>query len=457
VSIDHPILAHITAKLVQYQQLALAIPIKRWVIAYSGGQDSTVLLHAVVSANQLVDNPLPIVALHVNHQLSKNAEAWECHCQQYAGELGVSWVTQMVDVKVAGKGTEAAARDARYRIFESYLKEGDGLLFGHHQNDQAETVLLRVFRGAGVRGLGAMPEWRPIAGAMLFRPLLTITQSAIQAYAQQARLTWVDDESNSQDDYDRNFLRNRIIPLLCQRWPMLVRQLSALAERMKQTDGLLNELAAEDLQRVDLQSARTGQSVDLGALSLLSLARKHNVIRHWCTSLHYALPDSCHLSQIEQQFFSGHVPLSSACVSWTDVEVRQFAGRLYLMRTLSVGGGLEGPLRWACDGALFLGEGRSLQLVQEDKIGLRIPKPPADRPYYIRWRQGGERCTPVQRQHSQTVKKLLQEFGLETWLRNRVPLIYAGDDLVAVGDLWLNKGYEVDDLDTSVLISWGAE
>ncbi|MFT5419582.1 MAG: tRNA(Ile)-lysidine synthase [Candidatus Endobugula sp.] len=445
---DHSILAHITEKM-----SPLPKSVKRWVVAYSGGIDSTVLLHALAECNRRSAQPLVVVALHINHQLSVDAADWQQHCEQVATTLGVEFFTKSVAVQLAGKGAEAAAREARYAVFENFLQEDDALLFGHHQQDQAETLLLRLFRGAGVRGLMAMPESRAIGRGNLLRPLLTVTKADIQSYAQQHQLQWVDDESNAQDDYDRNYLRNRIVPLLRTRWPALDAQLLKTSARMQQANTLLNEVAAEDLLALDAQAARVGFSVDFKKLNQLSHVRKMNFLRYWCESVAYPLPDADQLAQIEQQFFSRSALLSSACVSWANRELRQFAGRLYLMPALSKFTAAELIVEWDCLESLPLGDAGLLQLVNtaETNSGLVLKQ----QAYQIRWRQGGERSTPSQRQHSQTVKKLLQEYGLETWLRDRVPLIYCGDDLVAVGDLWVNKGYETEDTEASVLFRWG--
>jgi tRNA(Ile)-lysidine synthase len=442
---DHSILAHIPEKLSQSPT-----SIQRWVVAYSGGIDSMVLLHGIVALNKQSPKPLPVVALHINHQLSPDADQWQQHCQQTAIALGVEYVARSVQVQSSGKGIEAAARDARYAVFDDFLQVGDGLLLGHHQQDQAETLLLRLFRGAGVRGLMAMPASRDIARGILLRPLLAVTKASIQSYAQEYQLEWVEDESNEQDDYDRNFLRNRILPLLRSRWTALDTQLFKTTQRMQEVNGLLDEVAAEDLLVLDQQKARTGFSLDFKKIRRLSIARKNNVLRHWCECLAYPVPGADQLEQIEQQFFGRTAVLSSACVSWANVELRQFSGRLYLLKALPRFDASEVMIDWNACASLPLDNAGGLQIVENGEKGLWLKQ----QAYQIRWRKGGERCTPVQRQHSQTVKKLLQEFGLETWLRDRVPLIYCGECLVAVGDLWVNKGYEVDDHNGAVLIRW---
>jgi len=302
---------------------------------------------------------------------------------------------------------------------------------------------------------------------MLLRPFLDTRREDIECYAREHQLQWVDDDSNVYERYDRNYLRHQVLPVLKQRWPGVEGQLSATAVRMREADQLLEQLAQSDLQQLNVQMARCGSSLDLGQLvtlispeaSLLnqglSDARVNNLLRYWCFSMGYPLPQSEHLEHIKSQFLNGNHLASSACVSWKQTECRQFGGRLYLMSTLPKFTEPNSVLKWNMETSLSLGVAGALHWVdvdQQDNSALRLVK----RPYTIRWRQGGERCTPSHRQRSQTVKKLLQEYGLETWLRGRVPLIYMGTELVAVGDLWVNKGYEAPSETTGLLWQLGA-
>lgn len=442
---DHSILAHLTEKLSQ-----IPSEVSRWVVAYSGGVDSTVLLHSLVTCNQQAQKPRPIIALHINHQLSPDADQWQQHTQASAAALGVEYYAQSVTVASSGKGLEAAARDLRYDFFESFLQAGDALLLGHHQQDQTETLLLRLFRGAGVRGLTAMPESRPVGSGVLIRPFLSLPKSTILDYAKTHQLSWVEDESNGDDYYARNFLRNRVLPSLRERWSAVDEQLTKTAGRMQEAQTLLDEVAEADMQQADLRAERTGFSVSYIAISQLSPARRNNCLRYWCGQQGFPVPDADQLTEIADQFFGRSSLLSSACVSWATVELRQFSGRLYLLPTLPQFFDAQTVVEWDGCSSISLGEAGSLNVCAEAERGIKLPLGT----YQIRWRQGGERCTPAQRQHSQTVKKLLQEYALETWLRDRVPLIYSGDELVAVGDLWVNKGVDVTDDQPFVGIYW---
>ncbi len=188
-----------------------------WLLAYSGGLDSSVLLHAAsVVAHQ---RGIGLRALHINHQLSEHAQRWQMHCEQQCAQLGVECLSVVVDVVNVGEGLEAAARAARYAVFSEQLRDQEQLLLAHHLDDQAETLLLRLMRGAGPAGLGAMQATRALAAGTLNRPLLALARASLETYAAQHTLSWVEDESNASLNFDRNFLRHQIMPQLQQRWP----------------------------------------------------------------------------------------------------------------------------------------------------------------------------------------------------------------------------------------------
>lgn len=442
------ILAHISEKLLSYQQANPTV--KRWVVAYSGGVDSTVLLHTIHQVNQQLSKPCAVVAVHINHQLSPSSSAWQYHCEQFSQTLNIDFYTQSVEVKNTGQGVEAAARYARYAIFESFLEEGDCLLLGQHQQDQAETLLLRLLRGAGVRGLSAMSSQRRLGDHDLLRPLLSVDKKVLVDYANENQLSWVEDESNIQDTYDRNFLRQHIFPRLQERWATVNQQLSDTTLRMQQADALLTEVAQDDFKTLYKREERWGTSIDFSKIATLSVARRNNVLRYWCEQYDFPVLEESHLEQIQQQFFVGSALLSSACVSWKGCELRQFNGRLYMMASLPIFSDSKKVMQWAVDTSLSMGAPGELEIKENREEGLLLPK----LNYEVRWRQGGERCTPVGRQHSQTVKKLLQEYGLEAWLRDRIPLLYCDNELAAVGDLWVNKGFSPKAGQHAIRFSW---
>ncbi len=265
-----------------------------WHIAFSGGLDSTVLLHLLASLANTQTLP-PLRAVHVHHGLQAAADAWPAHCQAVCDSLGVPLRLMRVQVR-PGASLERAARDARYQAFMQAMGAGEVLFTGQHRDDQAETLLFRLLRGAGVRGLAAMPEHRPLAQGHLVRPLLAFSRSELEAYAQQHQLHWIEDPSNVDPRFSRNYLRHRVLPSLTERWPQAITQLARTAEHMAEAQGLLDELAQMDLQRAGQPSAFPWlplPSLALEPLRQLSDARQRNVLRYWLTPL-TRLPDSDH-------------------------------------------------------------------------------------------------------------------------------------------------------------------
>jgi tRNA(Ile)-lysidine synthase len=407
---------------------AITSPSAIWWIGFSGGLDSTVLLHALVQ----LQLPVQLRALHINHQISPNADAWQIQCADFCARYSIPFHAEKVRVQNTGKGIEDAARAARYSVFEKNLAPGDCLLTAHHANDQAETLLLRLMRGTGPRGLAAMAAERALGAGLLARPLLHFTRTELEAYAQVHQLSWVDDESNLDDDYDRNFLRNQVMPLLHSRWPEFKRKWQQTAELCAQQEMVIEEIAREDLVRAAPLAERVGQSIELDALLGLSPARKQNVLRYWLRLINHTTPEQLHWRQIEQQIFGGREDAQTR-VSWGNVALHTYRERLYAL-----------PLQLP-----------ELELQFELRVGDVKSRLKTDLPdLHIRYRAGSERCKPVGRAHSQTLKKLLQEYELEPWLRDKVPLVFSGDDLVAVGDLWVCAEFVAADDEAGFALVW---
>jgi tRNA(Ile)-lysidine synthase len=408
--------------------------VSRLWVAFSGGLDSTVLLHALASLKLAT----PVLALHVNHQISPYANAWQEQCAASCRALQVEFHTETVALDICGRGVEDAAREARYAVFERYLKAGDLLLMAHHADDQAETVLLRLLRGAGPRGLAAMAQKRALGAGQLYRPLLNFTRAELHAYASSQQLCWIDDESNFDTHYDRNFLRQKVIPLLQNRWPTLPRQLQQTARLCADTEQLLVEFAAADLAQSDTRVERLGQSISLAALEQFSSARRHNVLRHWLRLQELDIPEQQHLVQFEQQLVNSRAD-AEAVVEWGETKLQTYRSRLYAMPRARAKYPLK-PQQIALSGQtseiLLPGNGHLQFVCQESSQSSSLLRTDLEN-LTVRWRQGGERCQPAGRAHSQTLKRLLQEYGLEPWWREQLPLIYCGDSLAAVGDLWV--------------------
>lgn len=267
-----------------------------WRIAFSGGLDSTVLLHLLVTLSQRQPLP-PLSALHVHHGLQAVAEAWPDHCRSVCAALGVPLDVVAVQVR-PGPSVERAAREARYAAFVAAIHRNEVLLTAQHRDDQAETLLFRLLRGAGVKGLAAMPAQRPLGQGHLLRPLLDVPRAELEAYARQHGLSWIEDPSNDDHRYARNYLRQRVFPVLAKQWPQASTTLARSAAHMGEAQGLLDDLAQIDLAQAATPGAFDWlglQSLALAPLRALSPARQRNALSHWLAPM-TLLPDTDHWS-----------------------------------------------------------------------------------------------------------------------------------------------------------------
>jgi tRNA(Ile)-lysidine synthase len=393
-----------------------------WHVAFSGGLDSTVLLHLLATLAKTEHLP-PLSAVHVHHGLQAAADAWSVHCQAVCDALGVPLRVIRVQVQ-PGASLERAAREARYQAFGQVTGAGELLLTGQHRDDQAETLLFRLLRGAGVRGLAAMPAQRALTDGYLVRPLLEATRAELEAYASEQQLTWIEDPSNADPRFSRNYLRHRVFPLLTERWPQAVNTMARTAEHLSEAQGLLDELAQMDLQAASQPSAfpwLTLPSLALGPLSTLSEARQRNALRHWLTAF-TRLPDSEH--------WAGWNTLRDAREDgqplWrlADGQLHRCAGRIWW---LPAGWSefSDAPLSWPYPE-------KALQLPGNGQLHFSGDAPPG--PLSVRYRQGGE-FMELPGRGRRDLKRLLNESGVPGLVRGRLPLLYRGQQLLAVPNL----------------------
>lgn len=390
-----------------------------WRVAFSGGLDSTVLLHILAQLASREALP-PISAIHVHHGLQAVADGWPDHCQRVCDTLAVPLQVMRVRVE-GGASLERAAREARYAAFAAALGAGECLLTGQHRDDQAETVLFRLFRGAGVRGLSGMAGSRPLAVGTLLRPLLDVSRAELERYARSHGLSWVDDPSNACDDYDRNYLRNQLLPGIVQRWPSAVETITRSAEHLAEADGLLGELAQNDLVSAGARNEYIGMqlpSLAIAALAELSEPRQRNALRQWLVPL-ARLPDSVH--------WAGWRDLRDAREDaepiWrlADGELRRAHGRLWWLASPWLGF-VPANQAWGDPSqALSLPHNGSLRFEGE----------PPEGPLEVRYRQGGEVMALVGR-GSRDLKRLLNEAAVPAFLRGRLPLLWRADELLGV-------------------------
>ena len=404
-------------------------------VGFSGGLDSTVLLHLLC---ELLP-PERITAVHIHHGLSENADDWQQHAKALCHSLGVRLISESVVVNETGAGLEAAAREARYTMFEKQLVKNGVLLLGHHADDQVETVLFRLLRGSGARGLSGIPQIRAVGTGHLIRPLLNKPKSSLQAYAQARQLSWIEDESNQQQQFDRNYLRNTVIPKLAQRWPDYVQGVMRSAEQSGQADQLADSVARADLALLDPRLERGGWSLDLARMVELEPLRQKNLLRYWPEIHGLAALGQTFIDEVISSLLSARED-SEPKVLRADLQLCRYRQRLYLLRRSGrAKADLGLCLFWSGDEPLVLPDGNLL--ITEPTLGEGLRLNNVER-LEVRFRQGGERCQPLGREHSNSLKKLLQEYGLEPWWRERVPLFYIDQHLVAVGNLWVCEGWQ---------------
>jgi tRNA(Ile)-lysidine synthetase, C-terminal domain len=320
-----------------------------------------------------------------------------------------------------GASLERAAREARYAAFTAALGEGDCLLTGQHRDDQAETVLFRLFRGAGVRGLSGMATTRPLGAGALLRPLLGMARAELEQYARDQGLSWVEDPSNARDDYDRNYLRNQVLPGILQRWPSVVDTIARSAEHLAEADGLLGELAQNDLISAGARTEYIGMqmpSLAIAALVELSEPRQRNALRHWLAPL-ARLPDTAHWAGWENL----RDAREDAEPIWrlADGELRRAHGRLWWLANPWLG--------FVPANQAWRDPSQSLSLPENGS--LRFEGQPPGGPLEIRYRQGGE-VMAVAGRGSRDLKRLLNEAAIPAFLRGRLPLLWRADELLGV-------------------------
>ncbi len=418
-----------------------------WWVAYSGGLDSQVLLHALAALRSHAVIP-PIRALHVHHGLQPEADAWAEQCRRYCEQQEIPLRVLPVTVAPArGESLEAVAREQRYRAFAEQMGAGDLLLTAHHQDDQAETVLLQLLRGSGLAGLAAMPACAAFGPGHHVRPLLGFARTQLAEYARAEGLSWVEDPSNRNRAFDRNYLRQEVIPLLARRWPSLGRTVSRTARHCAEAQRLIDGLAATDLA----QLPRKGNRLEVAGLAALPAPRARAVLRAWIRDCGLPLPDAAHLDRVLGEVVTAR-PDRNPVVRWPGAELRRFRGRLWLSPPLPAFDPAA-VLEWDGEAPLELPAGLGRLCVESGGGGI-AQQAWRDGKIRVHYRAGGERCRPVGQDMTRSLKKLFQERGIPPWLRERVPLITIDGELAAVGDLWLCRPFQAAAGEASVILRW---
>ena len=399
-------------------------------VGFSGGLDSSVLLHLLAQHPELRANDLR--AIHVHHGLHPKADAWAAHCQVFCASLDIPLVVARVQVIDTGDGPEAAARAARHAAFERELRDGGILALAHHRDDQAETFLLRALRGSGPDGLGAMRAWRAFGRGWLWRPLLAQPREALREYATLHKLRWIEDPSNADERFDRNYLRQRVLPLLHERWPQADAAFARSAALAAET--------ADALAPIDdaaLGTLADRDTLPAAALRALPSDARARLLRRWTQGLGLPPLPADGLRRIASELLPAAGDRTPH-YDWHGARIVQWRGRLHACRP-------QPPLPpdwetiWDGRAPLALPAGGELRLIGADAF---------DTPLRVHARRGGERILLPGRRHTHALKHVLQEQGVPPWERARLPLLSAADGtLLAAGerllaatlDAWLRE------------------
>jgi tRNA(Ile)-lysidine synthase len=417
------------------------------VIAYSGGVDSQVLLHALASIKKLTtvgaSVPSEITVCHVNHGLSANAKAWQAFAKEQCQQVNLPLKICQVNVQAQPQQSlEAQARDARYQALQSIYSEPSLIITGHHSDDQVETFLLALKRGSGLKGLSAMSAETKIATDYLIRPLLNVSRTEIVDYAKAHELTWVEDESNSDNRFDRNFIRNDIMPLLAKRWPSIANTINRSSEHCLAGQLLLDELAAEDFNNCK----NTAIALSVDSLVKLSTARFNNLIRYFLSENHCLMPSTEQVAQLRQQLNAADD--KNPAVKLGEQYLRRHKGTLYLTVDF------DDIQDWQTDVILtetdlfielpnHLGELGFIKAAfnEADEGSQQVIMPKKGQKVTVRFKHNNPKCLPDYRNHSRSLKKVLQELNIPPWQRKRVPFLYYDDVLVAAVGFFVCQDY----------------
>lgn len=422
---EAPIIEMVSAALDGSAAMALCV-------AFSGGPDSTALLHALAQLPEA--RGCGLRALHVDHGLYADSVEWVKRCADFCETLDVPLTAIRVQVDDArGEGVEAAARRARYAAFAANLDEGEWLALGHHRDDQVETVLLKLLRGAGPEGLGGMRALRPFARGFLWRPLLETPRESLRKYLADNALSHIDDPANADPRFARNVLRREITPRISRHWPHAEVSILHAAQLCRAAADYINAAAQTALAGL----RRDADTLDVTGWLALPEALRAPVLDAWLHARGFSAPPDASRAELEKQ--AAHASEDSTpVVVWPGAEVRIWDSRLHAMPPLA-----QAPQGWQREwnGAPLVlppdcGE---LRIEPESPGSTAAAGTPFDPPLIVRFRRGGERIKPAGDLHTRELRDLFQQARVPPWLRVRCPLVYENEELIAVADLWISE------------------
>lgn len=374
-------------------------------VGFSGGLDSTVLVHSLATQAVFAGKIHPI---HVHHGLSRYADVWEAHCKEICDNLNIPLLVYHLNLQLTSN-VEETARLARHQVFQSVVSAEDCLILAHHRDDQAETLLLNLMRGAGIDGLAAMKPVHTIGSVTVYRPLLSHSRDQILSYALYFGLSWIEDDSNQNEIFSRNFIRHRVIPLLQEVWPAASQNIARAAQHCQDAKINLDALAHLDCPEL----SNRGDTLSIGELKELSHERTMNILRVWLKNNLNLMPSAATLNRVVHEVIDAR-PDTISCVDLNEKVIRRYQNRIYCLSSSM-------PAQLTLDRENFP---KNLELSLDSKIE-------------IRFRTGGE--TIRWKGQTKSLKKLFQQWQVPPWLRDTVPLIYCDGELAAV------YGYAISD------------
>jgi tRNA(Ile)-lysidine synthase len=401
-------------------------------VAFSGGPDSTALLHALAQLPEARERGLR--ALHVDHALHAESAAWARHCVDLCEALEVPVTVVRVEVDDSrGEGIEAAARRARHAAFAEHLRDGEWLALAHHRDDQVETVLLKLLRGAGPEGLGGMHALRPFARGFLWRPLLETPREMLRKYLSENAISCIEDPANDDPRFARNLLRRDILPRMAAHWPHVDASILHAARLCRAAADYIDGAAQAALATL----RRDADTLD--GISWLALpgTLRAPVLDTWLHAQGLSAPPDASRAELAKQAANASED-STPVVAWPGTEIRIWDGRLHAMPPLAFPA-TDWHVQWNGAQLELPQDCGELRLEATDPALMHASTPLLDPPLTVRFRRGGERIKPADDPHTRELRDLFQQARVPPWQRMRCPLIYENGELIAVADLWISR------------------
>ena len=420
--------------------------IKSMTVALSGGMDSVVLLHLLHAMQK--KHGFILEACHVHHGLSKNADKWVQFCEKLCKKLSIP--LEVHYIKLPQKKSLGIEGEARHLRYEKLLQaKSDLVVLAHHEDDQAETFLLQLIRGAGVKGLSSMAHFD--AEKKLWRPLLNSARIDIESYAKQQKLKWVEDESNQNNDFDRNFIRLKVLPILKNRFNYITKVISRSSAHLAETQILLDDLAKKDLKNC-FKSTIYKHNLKVETLNKLSQPRAKNALRFWLEKNDQLMPSKDLLDELLRQVLYAKKDATLKIELSQSHEIRRYKNEIYVLKkNIKIHKSYE--IFWQGEKEILLPNGTKLHFkkVRGRGIDLKILN---NQKLKIMNRVGGENFKPDSKRPSRKLKQLFQESNIPPWERENFPLIFSNDDLVCVPNFGVDVKYQVKPYENGLEVIW---